>query len=140
VYCPVSDGLIISIADEDYAHTFPGWEVVHLAESDYAKHNRFMSSMKLNAGKWYIPGFDKNPKILETVDQYFNEWVGEAHETVFGVNILIINTTNVVLAEYNKIAVDALKRYGITAHISPFRHKYFWDAGIHCVTNDLRRK
>lgn len=139
VYCPVSNGLIISIADEDYAHTFPGWEVVHLAESDYAKHNRFMSSMKLNAGKWYIPGFDKNPKILETVDQYFNEWVGEAHETVFGVNILIINTTNVVLAEYNKIAVDALKRYGITAHISPFRHKYFWDAGIHCVTNDLRR-
>ena len=79
--------------------------------------------MKLNAGKWYIPGFDKNTKILETVDQYFNEWVGEAHETVFGVNILIINPTNVVISEYNKRTVDALERYGITAHISPFRHK-----------------
>ena len=140
VYCPVTEGLIISIADEDYKHTFPDWEIVHLDPSDYAKHNEFQSSMKLNAGKWYIPGFDKNPKILETVDQYFNDWVGEAHETVFGVNILIINPTNVVIAEYNKRTVDALERYGITAHISPFRHKYFWDAGIHCVTNDLKRR
>jgi len=140
VYCPVTQGLIISIANEDYKDTFPDWEVVHLAESDYSKHNRFQSSMKLNAGKWYIPGFDQNPKILETVDQYFNEWVGEAHETVFGVNILIVNPTNVVLAEYNKPTVDALERYGITAHISPFRHKYFWDAGIHCLTNDLKRQ
>jgi hypothetical protein len=24
-------------------------------------------------------------------------------------------------------------------HVSPFRHRYFWDAGIHCITNDLNR-
>jgi len=140
VYCPVSDGLIISIADEDYKLSFPNWEVVHLPESHYAAHKMFQASMKLNAGKWYIPGFDENPLITETVDSYMNDWIGEVSETVFGVNILIINPTNVVLAEYNKQAVDALKRYGINAHISPFRHKYFWDAGIHCVTNDLSRR
>lgn len=140
VYCPVTEGLIISIANEDYKHSFPNWEVVHLPESHYAAHKMFQASMKLNAGKWYIPGFEKNPLILETVDAYMNDWIGEVSETVFGVNILIINPNNVVLAEYNKQAVDALKRYGITAHISPFRHKYFWDAGIHCVTNDIKRK
>jgi len=139
VYCPVTKGLIISIADEDYSSSFPNWEVVHLPESDYAKHNRFQSSMKLNAGRWYIPGFEKDPLILETVNSYMDDWIGEVSETVFGVNILIIDPENVVLAEYNKHAVDALKRYGITAHISPFRHKYFWDAGIHCITNDLNR-
>jgi hypothetical protein len=69
-----------------------------------------------------------------------DEWIGQVSETVFGVNILIINPTNVVLAEYNQQAVDALSSYGITAHISPFRHKYFWDAGIHCITNDLKRR
>jgi len=68
------------------------------------------------------------------------DWIGEVSETVFGVNILIINPTNVVLAEYNEQAVTALQRWGITPHIVPFRHKYFWDAGIHCVTNDLSRR
>ncbi len=140
VYCPVSPGLIISIADEDYKDSFPNWKIVHLPESDYAAHKMFQSSMKLNAGKWYIPAFDENPLITETVDAYMNEWIGEASETVFGVNILIINPTNVVLAEYNKQAVDALEHWGIKAHIIPFRHKYFWDAGIHCITNDLSRR
>jgi hypothetical protein len=140
VYCPVAPGLIISIANEDYKESFPNWEVVHLPESHYAAHKMFQASMKLNAGKWYIPGFEQNPLILETVDSYMDEWVGEVSETVFGVNILIVNPTNVVLAEHNEQAEEALARYGITAHIVPFRHKYFWDAGIHCVTNDLKRR
>ncbi len=140
VYCPVTEGLIISIANEDYKQSFPNWEVVHLPLSHYAALKMFQSSMKLNAGKWYIPGFEKNPLILETVDAYMDDWIGEVSETVFGVNILIINPKNVVIAEYNQQVVEALTRYGITAHIAPFRHKYFWDAGIHCVTNDLKRK
>jgi len=35
---------------------------------------------------------------------------------------------------------DALDRYGITPHIAPLRHRYFWDGGIHCVTADLKRR
>jgi len=140
VYCPVAPELIISIADESYEHSFPNWTIVHLPESDYAAHKMFQASMKLNSGKWYIPGFDENTLITETVDAYMDDWIGQAHETVFGVNILIINPTNVVLAEYNEKAVTELKNRGITSHIVPFRHKYFWDAGIHCITNDLSRK
>ena len=34
---------------------------------------------------------------------------------------------------------SACARYGVNVHVSPFRHKYFWDAGIHCITNDLDR-
>lgn len=139
MYCPVAPGLIISIADEDYSKSFPNWEVVHLDNSHYSKHEEFQTSMKLNAGKWYIPGFDKNPEIIATVDQYFNEWVGEAHETVFGVNILCIDSQNVVISEYNDLVESACARYGVTVHVVPFRHKYFWDAGIHCLTNDLHR-
>lgn len=139
VYCPVAPGLIISIANEDYSKSFPGWEVVHLDASDFAKHDRFQTSMKLNAGKWYIPGFEKNPQILNTVNQYFDEWVGETHETVFGVNILCIDEKNIIVSEHNKIVESACARYGIDVHVSPFRHKHFWDAGIHCLTNDLHR-
>jgi hypothetical protein len=34
---------------------------------------------------------------------------------------------------------DCLERYGITAHVVPFRHRFFWDGGLHCVTSDLHR-
>jgi len=139
VYCPVTPGLIISIADEDYKENFPDWEVLHLPGSQYAKHNKFQTSMKLNSGKWYIPGFDQNPNILEVVNNYFDEWVGDAHETIFGVNILIIDPTNIVIAERNDLVEETCSRYGITTHVVPFRHKYFWDAGMHCITNDLSR-
>ena len=139
VYCPIAPGLIISIADEDYSSSFPDWEIVHLEPSHYAKHKQFQSSMKINAGRWYIPGFDKHPEIVKTVETYFDEWVGEASETVFGVNILCIDNKNIVLSDHNPLVEDACKRYNINMHVVPFRHKYFWDAGIHCVTNDLHR-
>lgn len=140
VYCPVTPGLIISIADEDYTTTFPGWEVVHLPHSNYAKHKQFQNSMKINAGRWYIPGFEKNPKLIETVENYFNHWVGDASETVFGVNILCLDERRIVVSEHNDILEKTCARYGITVHVVPFRHKYFWDAGIHCLTNDLHRQ
>lgn len=139
VYCPVAPGLIISITDEDYSKSFPGWEVVHLPKSHYAAHKMFQASMKLNAGKWYIPGFEKNPLILETVNTYFDDWVGEVSETVFGVNILCIDQNNIVLSEHNDLVESACQRHNINMHVVPFRHKYFWDAGIHCITNDLSR-
>jgi hypothetical protein len=140
VYCPVAPGLIISIAEEDYTNSFPDWEVVHLPKSHYAAHKMFQASMKLNAGKWYIPGFEENPLILETVNTYFDDWIGEVSETVFGVNILIIDPSNVVVSEHNTQVEQACAGRGITVHVVPFRHKYFWDAGIHCVTNDLHRQ
>jgi len=46
----------------------------------------------------------------------------------------------VIAFSYNKQVFDALARYGITAHVVPFRHRYFWDGGIHCVTMDLHRE
>jgi len=45
VYCPVTEGLIISIAEEDYTNSFPSWEVVHLPKSHYAAHKMFQASM-----------------------------------------------------------------------------------------------
>ena len=54
--------------------------------------------------------------------------------------VSIIDPKNVMVFNYNKQVFDALDRYGITPHIVPFRHRYFWDGGIHCVTSDLHRE
>ena len=86
-----------------------------------------------------MPGFEKDQNLVHIVDHYFDEWVGEVHETVFDVNILIADPKNIIVSAHNKIVEQACNRHGITVHVVPFRHKYFWDCGIHCVTNDLNR-
>jgi len=140
VYCPVTPGLIISLNDiPTYSDTFPDWEVVYLPPSEYAHMREFEASMKRNKGRWFIPGFEKDSNLTSIVDHYFDDWVGQVSETVFDVNILIINPKNIVVSTHNDLVERACSRYGITVHVSPFRHKYFWDCGIHCVTNDLHR-
>lgn len=140
VYCPVTPGLIISLNDvPTYTDTFPDWEVVYLPPSNYSHMRKFESSMKYNKGRWFIPGFEQDPDLSQMVDHYFDDWVGQVSETVFDVNILIVDPKNIVVSTYNKIVEKACEKYGITMHVSPFRHKYFWDCGIHCVTNDLHR-
>jgi hypothetical protein len=140
VYCPVAPGLIISLNDiPTYADTFPGWEVVYLPPSDYSHMRQFESSMKKNKGRWFIPGFETDAKLQDLVDHYFGDWVGQVSETVFDVNILIVDSKNIIVSSHNDIVESACARYGINVHVSPFRHKYFWDCGIHCITNDLSR-
>lgn len=141
VYCPVTPGLIISLSDiPTYADTFPDWEVVYLPPSNYAHMREFEFSMKRNKGRWFIPEFEKDTNLTNIVDYYFDEWVGQVSETVFDVNILIIDQKNIVVSTYNDRVEEACARHGIEMHVSPFHHKYFWDCGIHCITNDLSRQ
>jgi hypothetical protein len=141
VYCPVAPGLIISLNDvPTYAETFPGWEVVYLPPSNYAHMREFEFSMKRNKGRWFMPGFEKDQNLINMVDHYFDEWVGQVSETVFDVNILIVDPKNIVVSAHNDQVESACARHGIEVHVVPFRHKYFWDCGMHCITNDIHRQ
>jgi hypothetical protein len=141
VYCPVTPGLIISLSDvPTYADTFPEWEVVYLPPSNYAHMREFEVSMRRNKGRWFIPGFEQDQNLINLVDHYFDEWVGQVSETVFDVNILIVDPKNIIVSTHNDQVESACARHGIDVHVVPFRHKYFWDCGIHCVTNDISRR
>lgn len=140
-FCPVCPGLIISLHDvPTYAETFPDWEVVYLPGQSWAQVTEFLLLKHQNKGKWWIPGFEKDQDVIHTVETWLDHWTGYVEETVFDVNMLIIDPKNVIVFNYNKQVFDALDRYGITPHIVPFRHRYFWDGGIHCVTSDLHRE
>jgi len=140
-YCPVCPGLIISLRDvPTYATTFPDWEVVYLPGQSWAKVGSFLKLKQQNKGKWWIPGFEHDQSVIDVVETWLGHWTGYVEETVFDVNMLIIDPKNVIVFNYNKTVFDALERYGITPHIVPFRHRYFWDGGIHCVTSDLHRE
>ena len=141
VYCPVCPGLIISLKDvPTYAETFPGWEVVYLPGQSWTKVQPFLTLKQKNKGKWWIPGFESDQEVIDLVETWLGHWTGYVEETVFDINMLIIDPKNVIVFSYNKQVFDALSRYGITPHIVPFRHRYFWDGGIHCVTTDLHRE
>ena len=140
-FTPVNPGLIISIQDmPTYADTFPNWEVVYLAGESWAKVKPFLDLKKKNQGKWWIKGSEYDTELIEYVETWLQDWVGYVEESVFDVNILVIDQKNVAVNSYNKKAFDAFARYGITPHICNLRHRYFWDGGIHCVTLDLDRE
>lgn len=140
VFTPVKPGLIISLNDiQNYNKTFPDWEVVYLPEQSWDKVKPFQDLRKKNKGKWWVPGEELNDDFTDFVESWLKDWVLYVEETVFDVNMLVINPTNVIVNNYNKDVFDAFDRHGITAHICNFRHRYFWDGGLHCITSDLSR-
>lgn len=141
VFCPVTPGLIVSLKDyQNYQNTFPGWEVVYLPNQSWNLIEPFFKFKMKNMGKWWIPGQEMNDEVTDFVNTWMNDWLGYVEETVFDVNMLVIDEKNVICNNYNEQVFEALSRYGITPHFCNFRHRYFWDGGLHCITLDLKRK
>jgi len=140
-FCPVVPGLIVSSHDiQKYEKTFPNWEVIYLPDQSWDAIPEWDLLKEKNNGKWWVPGEESNDEFIEYVESWLGHWVGYVEETVFDVNMLVIDQKNVVCNNYNKKVFDAFSRYGITPHIINFRHRYFWDGGLHCITSDLDRE
>lgn len=140
VFCPVVPGLIVSLHDvKNYEETFPGWEVIYLPGQSYNAIEEFCKLKEKNRGKWWVRGEELNDDFTDFVENWMNHWVGYVEETVFDVNMLVIDEKNVLCNNYNQKVFDAFSKRGITAHVINFRHRYFWDGGWHCVTSDLHR-
>jgi hypothetical protein len=140
-FCPVIPGLIISLQDiPTYKDTFPDWEVVYLPGQSWSKVRSFLELKTKNYGKWWVPGEELNNDFTDFVEQWMNHWVGYVEETVFDVNMFVIDEKNVVCNNYNAKVFKALKNYGVTPHVINFRHRYFWDGGLHCITSDMHRE
>jgi N-dimethylarginine dimethylaminohydrolase len=144
VFCAVVPGLIISHNDiSTYKDPFPDWEVIYPSNQCLKDDSSFLSFKKLrekNSGKWWVPGEELNDDFTNFVESWMNHWVGYVEETAFDVNLLVIDEKNVVCTNYNQEVFNAFSRYGITPHIVNFRHRYFWDGGLHCITSDIHRE
>lgn len=139
--CPAKPGLLLSITDmQSYDNTFPGWEVCYLTGQGFDAVKGWSQLKKKNKGKWWIPGYENDNELIHFVETWMQDWVGYVEESVFDVNCLVIDESNILVSNYNKKAFDAFERHGITPHIAPWRHRFFWDGGLHCVTLDLDRE
>jgi hypothetical protein len=140
-FCPVVPGLIVSLCDvKTYEKTFPDWEVVYLKQNSWESVRPFLELKSKNRGKWWVPGEELNDEFTEFVEQWLGHWVGYVEETVFDVNMLVIDEKNVACSGYNKEVFDKFAEFGITPHVINFRHRYFWDGGLHCITSDISRE
>jgi len=139
-FCPVVPGLIVSIKSmKRYAKTFPNWEVVYLENESWDKVGKFLKMKQNNHLRWWIKGEENNEDLIDYINTWLDDWVTYVEESVFDVNMLVIDQKNVIVNGFNKLVWEAFERYGITPHIVNFRHRYFWDGGLHCITSDISR-
>lgn len=134
-------GVIVSLMDSvNYKDSFPNWEVLYVKNQSWSKVNPWLEFKEKSRGRWWIPGEETNEFLLTFVDTWLNKWIGYVEETVFDVNMFSLSEEIVLVNNYNKEVFDFLKKHKIEPIICPFRHRYFWDGGLHCLTLDLRRE
>ena len=144
VFAILKPGVIISSlhdADINYKESFPGWEVCKVwdptifaaMEVGKFKYENFNE-------RWYVQGVEPTSQFADFVDTWLNKWTGFVKETVFDVNCLVLDEHHVIFSSYNKQVFDFCKKHNIEPIISEMRHKYFFDGGISCCTQDIRRR
>jgi len=134
IFCPLRPGHIFASHYRDvYDQSFPGWNIFHL-EDTTTKNVKTLGTHQ----KWYLPGVDYahfNGHILDVAAT----WLGHPQETVFEVNMLVVDEKNIICGAENDQAFEFFESLGITPHLVEFESRYFWDAGIHCLTSDIHR-
>jgi len=140
-FCVVKPGCIVSLYDvKNYEEEFPGWDVLYLPDQSWRKVDPFMKMKEKVGGKWWIKGEEHNDQLINFVNTWLDDWVGYVEETVFDVNMLSLDQDTIICNNYNKEVFDHFKKHKVEPIVFNFRHRYFWDSGIHCVTQDLYRE
>lgn len=144
IFCPIKPGHIITTDYEtDYSKTFPGWDVHIINNPENPLNNEydmFKDENGLHIKRWWTPENKENREYTNFIETWLNDWVGYAQESIFEVNMLVINPELVFCSNYNKGVFKYLESIGMTPHIVPFKHRWFWDSGLHCLTLDTYRE
>lgn len=144
VFAILKPGVILSTmhdGDINYREEFPGWEVHRIWDpSVWAAMEVGKFKYENFNGRWYIPGVNPNDEFASFIDTYLNKWTGFVQETVFDVNCLVLDEQHVIFSSYNREVFEFCRRHHIEPIICEQRHKYFFDSGISCCTQDIRRR
>lgn len=89
--------------------------------------------------QWHSDQHPPDSVFAKWVNSNLASWVGCAAETVFELNMLIVDHTLVITSQDHPVLRDLLKQKGCHLLVTPLRHQTFWDLGIHCATADLAR-
>ena len=74
------------------------------------------------------------------LDRWLTEWKGYFQDVCFDFNPLVVDPHNIIFNNSQPKLFKLLDSLGINSHVCPIRHGVFWEAGIHCVTLDVKRQ
>jgi hypothetical protein len=133
VFCPITPGHIFSTHYRTcYNDTFPNWEVFWLNDTTQQRKSNGYN------GKWWLPNHNY-AHFNNFVFDVAQNWIGNVRETVFEVNMLVVDEKNVICIAEDDLACKKMQSLGITPHVVDFKTRGFWDGGIHCLTCDIYR-
>lgn len=142
VFAPVNPGAILSLNEiQHYRNTFPQWDICYLPDQSWSRVSEFAELKNKNMGKWWVPGEEQNDEFTHFVETWLQNWVGYVEETVFDVNCLVLDENHVCVSQKDNPTVNEFfAKHNIELIHVPWRHRYFWDGGLHCITLDLERE
>jgi N-dimethylarginine dimethylaminohydrolase len=83
----------------------------------------------------------KSKYDIEWIDKYLENWKGYNQEVCFDLNVLILDSKNIIWGrEIPDLFRFLKKEHGIESHVCNTRHSLYWEGGIHCSTLDIKRK
>lgn len=143
VFAILKPGVLLSSKHDvnlNLARDFPGWDVCKIWDSSiWAAMEVGKFKYEQSPGAWYVQGQTPTPEFTDFVNTYLIKWTGFVAETVFDVNCLVLDESHVIFSSYNREVFDYCRKHRIEPIISELRHSYFWDGGISCCTQDIRR-
>jgi glycine amidinotransferase/scyllo-inosamine-4-phosphate amidinotransferase 1 len=144
VFAILKPGVLLSSKHDvslNLSADFPGWDVCKIWDSSiWAAMEVGKFKYEQSPGAWYVQGQTPTAEFSEFVNTYLTKWTGFVAETVFDVNCLVLDENHVIFSAYNKEVFDYCRKHRIEPIISELRHSYFWDGGISCCTQDIRRR
>jgi hypothetical protein len=138
VFCPIEKGLLLSTEyKKTYNKTYPDWEIYWLTNNPVRDR-----IVKTSGGffQWHAPISNTSVKAFGAhIEQYAQDWIGHSSETIFDVNLLKVNDNTLFSVGEDHELFEFLHKRGYNVEVFDFRCKTFWDSGMHCLTNDIRR-
>jgi hypothetical protein len=134
VFCPVAPGIVVSSHyKNNYTQSFPNWEVFGIpSQLNNFKHLK----------DWWVKDqeINNNQTFSRHIQTQAANWIGNFKETVYEVNMLVLDEKNVVAMKDYPPLTQWLYDRGITVHFFDLRTRSFWDGGWHCFTLDICRE
>jgi hypothetical protein len=142
VFSVLKPGVVIAASWlEPYADIFKGWDIIWFDEPDWARIAGHQMDMKRdNSGCYWYPDKQDNPQLESFIDEWLSTWHGHSSETIFDVNVLMLDENTCVVNSDSPKLLSELEKRKIEPVVIPLRNRFFWDGGWHCNTLDIYRE
>ena len=142
IFTVLKPGVVIAAEwtkENNLQSVFPGWEIEYFKDPNWNSIEKWLSLKNINKGKWWVPGEEDNTEFTYFVEKYMGELTGEVEETVFDVNCLVLDDKYIVVNSDNSDLYKFLRKHNLEPIFCPFRNRFFFDGGWHCLTLDIER-